>query len=370
MTVAIILAAVVCLAWANGANDNFKGVATLYGSGTAGYRRALAWGTVTTLAGSLCAVFLAGTLLAKFSGNGLVADESTRSASYGAAVALGAGLTVLLASRLGMPISTTHGLVGALVGAGWAAGSPIVWAKLGSGFFAPLLLSPFCAAAAVAVLYPALRSIRRRLGISATTCLCVGRETIEVIPAGDAALAVARVTELSARVGDAVTCRSGYAGRVLGIEAGPVLDGLHYLSAGVVSFARGLNDAPKIAAVLLLASPLGGAGSVALVAVAMAAGGWLGARRVADTMGHRVTEMNHGQGFAANAITGVLVLAASPLGLPVSTTHVSCGALFGIGAATGQGSPNTIARILLAWVTTLPLAAACGAACYAAIAGT
>ena len=59
MTLAIILVAVLALAYANGANDNFKGVATLYGSGTCTYRTALIWATVTTLAGSLLALVLA-----------------------------------------------------------------------------------------------------------------------------------------------------------------------------------------------------------------------------------------------------------------------------------------------------------------------
>jgi PiT family inorganic phosphate transporter len=56
------------------------------------------------------------------------------------------------------------------------------------------------------------------------------------------------------------------------------------------------------------------------------------------------------------------VIGASCFGLPVSTTHVNCGALFGIGAVTGQARWRTIGKILLAWVTTLPLAAALGAA--------
>ncbi|MGH8562461.1 MAG: inorganic phosphate transporter, partial [Nevskiales bacterium] len=60
-------------------------------------------------------------------------------------------------------------------------------------------------------------------------------------------------------------------------------------------------------------------------------------------------------------VTSGMVLAASPLGLPLSTTHVSCGALFGIGAVTGQARWTTIASILLAWVITLPLAATLGA---------
>jgi PiT family inorganic phosphate transporter len=72
--------------------------------------------------------------------------------------------------------------------------------------------------------------------------------------------------------------------------------------------------------------------------------------------------MNHGQGFSANLVTAALVTLASPLGLPVSTTHVSCGALFGIGLVNGEARAKTIAQILAAWVTTLPMAALLAAA--------
>jgi len=71
--------------------------------------------------------------------------------------------------------------------------------------------------------------------------------------------------------------------------------------------------------------------------------------------------MSPGQGFTANALTSLLVIGASALGLPVSTTHVSCGALFGIGTVTRQAHWRTIRHILLAWVVTLPMAAALGA---------
>ena len=74
-------------------------------------------------------------------------------------------------------------------------------------------------------------------------------------------------------------------------------------------------------------------------------------------MSKKITTMNHGQGFTANVITGVIVIGASRMGLPVSTTHVSCGSLFGIGAISGGAQLKTIGTILLAWITTLPLAA-------------
>lgn len=78
-------------------------------------------------------------------------------------------------------------------------------------------------------------------------------------------------------------------------------------------------------------------------------------------MSKGITPLNPGQGLTANLITSSLVLATSPLGLPLSTTHVSVGALFGIGLVTRQAKLKTIATILAAWVITLPLAASLGA---------
>jgi inorganic phosphate transporter, PiT family len=128
-----------------------------------------------------------------------------------------------------------------------------------------------------------------------------------------------------------------------------------------VSFARGLNDTPKIAALLLVVPVVGSFGSVGMVALIIACGGFISARRVAETMSRKITPMNHGQGFTANLVTGIIVIGASRLGMPVSTTHVSCGALFGIGTITRQARWGMIGKILAAWLTTLPLGAALGA---------
>ena len=92
--------------------------------------------------------------------------------------------------------------------------------------------------------------------------------------------------------------------------------------------------------------------------------GWFAARRVADTMSHRITSMNDGQAFTANLATAVLVLVASRPGVPVSTTHVSVGALFGIGVTGGGAQWRTIGAIVLSWVAVLPLAAALAAAAW------
>jgi len=87
----LLFLATLFLAYSNGANDNFKGVATLFGSGTTNYKRAIGWATATTLAGSLCSIFLAETLVKNFSGKGLVPDALTVSPQFLLAVALGGG---------------------------------------------------------------------------------------------------------------------------------------------------------------------------------------------------------------------------------------------------------------------------------------
>jgi inorganic phosphate transporter, PiT family len=175
------------------------------------------------------------------------------------------------------------------------------------------------------------------------------------------AQALKAVSLPSVTVGAELTCRIRYQGRVMGLSARRMLDAAHYFSSGAVSYARGLNDTPKIAALLLVGNAVSADLAIVGVALVMAAGGLVSARRVAETMSHRVTEINPGQGFAANIITSLLVIWASKMGMPVSTTHVSCGSLFGIGALTRQAHWNVIGSILMAWVFTLPVAGALGA---------
>lgn len=366
MSILLLLGAILFLAYTNGANDNFKGVATLFGSRTTDYRRALWWATGTTFAGSCAAMILSGGLVNAFSGKGLVPDVFTHNPSFLLAVALGAALTVMLATITGRPISTTHALMGALVGAGVTAVGTVNLAKLGQGFFLPLAVSPFVSFAVTSLVYPLLRFIRLRLGVERQMCLCVDHGAPQVVQMQSNGTAVLSSTGIALSVGQLQQCTERYHGQVIGIDAQWVLDRLHVLSAGAVSFARGLNDTPKIVALLMAAAALHTNLSTAMLAIgiAMAIGGLLNARRVAMTMSQRITEMNHGQGFTANLVTAFLVLVASRWGLPVSTTHVSCGSLFGLGVVTQQGQWKTVQSILLAWLVTLPVAAALAALTY------
>jgi inorganic phosphate transporter, PiT family len=256
LTLVLIVVAVLFVAYSNGANDNFKGVATLYGSGTCSYRQALAWATVTTLAGSLLALYLAGGLVESFKGKGLVPDAVTQQPAFVLAVALGAALTVLVATWTGLPVSTTHALTGGLVGAGLvAAAGEVRLAALGTSFVLPLLFGPVVALLLTVAVYPLFRWARRRSGVTSQTCICVGAAYEEVQVEAGGQMRLVRTGTLLA-VGEAPACVDRYQGRIAGLEAGRVLDALHYLSGGTVGFARGLNDTPKIVALMLAADAL------------------------------------------------------------------------------------------------------------------
>ncbi|MBA2432970.1 MAG: inorganic phosphate transporter [Chthoniobacterales bacterium] len=356
----LLFVATCFLAYSNGANDNFKGVASLFGCRAASYRTAIAWATVTTFAGSIASIFLAQTLLKKFSGRGLVPDQLVGSEYFVLAVALGAALTVITATLTGFPISTTHALMGAIVGSGVAAvGFGVNFAALGKGFVLPLLLSPLVAMALGAGIYCISRALRVALGVTKEWCVCVGcEERVVALPQPASAFAMhAAPPAVTLTVAEQEACRERYCGSMIGINSQRLMDVAHFGSAAVVSFARGLNDTPKIAAMLLLLPALDLRWSFLAIAGAMAVGGLLNSRKIAHTMSHRLTAMNHGQGFSANLSTGILVTLASVFGLPMSTTHVSVGSLFGMGLTTGQANPRVMLNILLSWVVTLPCAA-------------
>ena len=133
-----ILLATLFLAYANGANDNFKGVATLYGSGTTNYKKSLIYATMTTALGSLMALYLASELIIVFKGKGLVPDEVIQMQNFPLAVGAGAALTVMSATFFNLPVSTTHALIGALAGAGWVSSETGIYGDiLSKAYFYP-----------------------------------------------------------------------------------------------------------------------------------------------------------------------------------------------------------------------------------------
>lgn len=350
---------VLALAYANGANDVSKAIATLVGSGVANYRIAILWGTCWTMLGAGVAAFVAGAMVKTFS-QGLVQTDTVIPPAVAIAVLAGAMAWVLLASRTGLPVSTTHALTGAIVGAGLAAfaGEALLWPAVIKKVALPLLLSPFLALALSYILHPCMRLLATRCE---GACLCV-------MPASRAVVAIdaqgsTRTLFQTPVFGQPVLAVPSQCDRagLQGLSVG--LDTVHWLSSGLASFARGTNDAPKIVAMLLLGSATAAWPSVSIqlaafggVALAMGAGSYVGGLRVTKVLAEKVTRMDHTDGLSANLATSLLVLLSGTLGLPVSTTHVSSSAIIGIGLRNGVQTVRwpTVRGMVLAWIVTLP----------------
>lgn len=315
--IAIAVLGIVVLAFLNGGNDLPKSIATLIGSNALSPRRALALGAICTLLGGTAAVFGTGKLLTLFSGGGITLVTGAADPLFPLAVIGGATAWMLYATKTGLPVSTTHALVGASLGGALVTTGieGVRWTILLITVVVPLLLGPLAAG---------------MLGYT------VGKITSKY-PAKNSS-GLARTS--------------------------------HLLSAGGASFARALNDTPKIVGVGLLMAMEGsltasipGWSLIGLAAAAMAAGGVWASRHVIHTLAFRVVRMDGHSGLVANTTNTGLVGAASFLGLPLSTTHVSGAALIGACQGAGSGSVHwTLVRdVVNGWVVTVPAAAALAA---------
>jgi inorganic phosphate transporter, PiT family len=349
-----LVAMALFLAFNNGANDNFKGFATVWGSETLSYRQALIFATLATLAGSAASLFLADTLVQQFSGRGLVPNSVASSTHFILSVATAAALTVFLATRLGFPISTTHALIGGLVGAGLGQSAGVVnYSNLVNTFFVPMLLSPILAAGLGFAIYTLL--LKRK---ATTDCVCLVPGSLVAASITATGMTAQGVTLPTLVMGSDAQCDTVPVQARLSLSQS--MKWLHIGSAVTICFARALNDTPKLAALLIASQLLGSSNSMALVGLLMGVGGLMFAKKVAHTMSQRINRMNDGQGLTANLITATLVLLASKFGLPVSTTHVSVGSIAGVGISAGSVNWPALRGVLMSWVATLPLALAIG----------
>lgn len=360
---------VLWLAFANGSNDVSKAVATLVGSGVTSYRNAVLWGTIWTMVGAGIAGLVATAMVKTFS-QGLVAPDVQSSPVLASAVLCGAVVWVSVASWTGLPVSTTHALTGAIVGAGLVAFGVegLLWQPIGKKIVLPLVLSPVLAMICAVLLHPLVRVLAARWE---GACLCVmpPARALVMIDAHGAT----RTLFQTAALGQPVMAvpsqcdRAGLRGFVVG------LDGLHWCSSGLASLARGMNDAPKVAAMLLLGSAATTWSSTAVqtmvffaVAAAMGIGSYMAGFRVTRVLAEKVTRMDHSEGLSANLTTSSLVLASAMMGLPVSTTHVGSSAIIGIGLLKGINGVlwTTVRDMVLAWVVTLPASGLLAALVY------
>lgn len=307
----------IAVGYGNGANDISKTIATLVGSGESNYRRAAAVGTIASVAGAFSAAPLAFQMVKTFS-HGLLSPNTSPSPTLSLSILIGASTWLFVATRTGMPVSTTHSLTGALAfGAAFAFGpSNVLWPALSKKILMPLLLSP---AVSLLITFPLFQVVDRGAGFCPERCL----------------------------------------------------DRLHWLSGVSASFARSFNDVPKIVGVLLAfflacGDPPSSWWMFVLIGAGAAVGAYVSGARVTRTLAYGVTEMNHHGGLAANMVTSLLVIGTAVRGVPVSTTHVSSCAIMGVGLCEGVKAVNwkTVRDMALAWLVTFPASGAVSIAAY------
>ncbi len=349
------------LAYANGSNDNCKGVATLVGYGAATPRRALFYGTVTTALGAGVSFWSSRGLLKSFS-TGLFAAGTPLTQGFFVAVLMGAFCWVMLATFTGLPVSTTHAITGSLIGAGVVTfgRSAVQWQALGKGFLVPLGVSPLLS---LGVVYLLAWPVVWVVGRAAARCVCITQEPVATVTGG---LAVAAMRS-RVIVGTSQECDTRATVAAVGVSA--AANAVHWVSGGLIGFARGWNDAPKIAALCLIALPHNMGVGFAIVTMAMAAGGWVSGRGVLETLSKKLTPLPLSDSLTASLATAALVCMASWQGLPVSTTHVSTGAIIGAGLKRDPRGVKwrKVGEIILSWALTLPVAGLLAAAASRAL---
>lgn len=363
LLVGLFLGAVI--AYANGSNDVSKSIATLVGSGVTSYRRAIAWGTVWTGIGGVAGSLFAGAMVATF-GKGLLSPGVHPTFVAAIATLAGAAAWVGFSTRTGLPVSTTHAIVGSITGVGVLAYGfdGVHWAAFGTKIALPLLVSPILALSLTALI---LKVWRLRASTTPVDCVCaeVVSEPITVGLDGTVA-AFSGPLRLDFTAASTEECE-----RTLPRAARITASRLHWLTSAATGMARGLNDAPKMVALVIAAVALTASTThfdpavFVIVAVGMVIGSWVAGLKVTTVLAEKVTPMDHQEGFVANLVTAALVGPGAALGLPMSTTHVSSGAIMGV--ATKKGGRiiwKTVNEMLLAWIVTLPGAALLGIMIY------
>jgi PiT family inorganic phosphate transporter len=315
--VAVVVVTALVFDFTNGFHDTANAMATSIATGALRPRVAVTIAAVLNLAGAFLSVQVAKTI-----SGGLVDDARITPVVIFAGL-VGAILWNLLTWLLGLPSSSSHALFGGLIGA--------VWAAAGTGAI-------HFGAVAGKVLLPAL---------------------VSPLLAGTIALVVASVIYRCTAGRDRRRVRRGF-------RAGQVV------TSSTLALAHGTNDAQKtmgvITLVLIVAGVLAPGSAppfwvVLLAGLAIAIGTYVGGWRIIRTLGKRISDIEPVQGFAAEATSATVILASSSLGLPLSTTQVCSGSIFGAAAGRRFGGVrwSVAGRMAMAWAATLPAAAVVGA---------
>ncbi len=305
----------------NGAHDCANAIATVVSTKVLSPRTAVAMAASLNLLGAML-----GTEVAKTLGGGLVHQSLVEGCQILVFAALiGAIVWNILTWYLGIPSSSSHALIGGLLGAAWghAGFDAINFQGVINKVVLPFIGSPlagFCAGflVMVAIYWICARTLRRKV--------------------------------------------NAWFRR------------LQIMSAGFMALSHGLNDAQKTMGIITLALLLfGEIDSVEVplwvklsCASAMCLGTAIGGWKIVKTMGSRIFKLEPVHGFAAETATGIVITGASLMGAPVSTTHTVSAAIFGVGSSKRVNAVRwgVAGQLVVAWVLTLPCAGVVGALSY------
>jgi len=385
------------MAWGIGANDVANAMGTSVGSGALSFRQAVIIAAIFELAGAI----LAGGEVTKTIRKGIVDVSSLGDTPellvYGMlASLLAAGIWLLIATRMGWPVSTTHSIVGAIVGFG-AAGigmDAVQWAKVGT-IAMSWITSPLMAGVMAFALFRSIQKLiidtddpiakaKRYVPyyifmvgfIMAMVTLLKGLKHVGVkLPFEQNVLYAVIIGIIISLIGSIMIKRLKFSEKedkdfhYTNMEK--VFGVLMIFTAIAMAFAHGSNDvANAIGPVAAVVSIVGSAGEIAAksatpvwILVLGGAGIVFGlvtyGHKVIATVGSGITELTPSRGFAATLGAATTVVIASGTGLPISTTHTLVGAVLGVGLARGIGALNmgVIQTIFLSWIVTLPAGA-------------
>ncbi len=343
----IVLFAALTFEYINGFHDTANSIATVVSTKVLTPRQAIILATVTNLAGAL----LVGTVVAKTINSGLVDGSAVNMVTVLCAL-LGAIIWNLITWWFGLPSSSSHALIGGLCGAAlatagnnwhaliWSSTDPIKHSAIGlwPKVVLPMILSPFIGFVVGALLMFFLYVILRK-------------------------------------------CTPRFVNRTFGW--------LQLISAGLMGYGHGANDAQKTMGILTLAlftATSSGAFAdlpswlhflntpkmevsywvMVTCALTMAAGTAAGGWRIIKTMGHKMVKLQPVHGFAAETTAASIIQVATHYGIPLSTTHVISSSIMGVGAMKRFGAVKwgLVGRIVWAWVLTLPITGLLGYGLY------
>lgn len=306
----------------NGFHDTANAIATVVSTGVLPLRTAIMLAAVLNFVGALM-----GTAVASTIGKGIITPDSITLVVVLAALS-GAIFWNLFTWYFGIPSSSSHAMVGGLIGAGYAhSGLSSIQGQGLMKIFLSLIISPMLGMVIAFLLMLALYWIFRR----------------------------------AAPKGVSILFRR-----------------LQMLSAGFMALSHGSNDAQKTMGVITMSLVAYGAlemtGSklevpmwvVLCSAAAMGLGTAAGGVRIIKTLGTKIIDLKPVHGFAAETAAAGIILSASHLGLPVSTTHCISGSIMGVGASQSVSAVRwgITVKILYAWVLTIPISAACAFVVY------